>query len=120
MPGRRPRLTHKHTVKGMLQLHELRKCATGGEIETIIVAFTDHYGRLIGKRFDAEVFVDQIAEEGAHGCDYLLTTDMEMEPVPVTPSRTGSWVTAISTSFRISRRCGSRAGSTRPLSCYAT
>ena len=36
---------------------ELRKRATGGDIETIIVAFTDHYGRLIGKRFDAEVFV---------------------------------------------------------------
>ena len=82
MPNRKPRSTPKHTVTGMLSLQDLRKRATGGEIETVIVAFTDHYGRLVGKRFDAEVFVDDIVEEGAHGCDYLLTTDMEMDPVP--------------------------------------
>jgi glutamine synthetase len=28
------------------------------------------------------MFVDEVAEAGTHGCDYLLTTDMEMEPVP--------------------------------------
>ena len=27
-----------------------------GEIDTVIVAFTDHYGRLMGKRFDAGFF----------------------------------------------------------------
>ena len=53
-----------------------------GEIETVVVGFTDHYGRLFGKRFDGGMFVNDIVEEGAHGCDYLLTTDMEMEPVP--------------------------------------
>ena len=46
------------------------------------VAFTDHYGRLVGKRFDAEFFLESAAQEGTHGCDYLLTTDMEMEPIP--------------------------------------
>ena len=35
----------------------------------------------MGKRYDAEMFVESIAEDGAHGCNYLLTTDMEMEPV---------------------------------------
>ena len=35
----------------------------------------------MGKRYDAEMFVESIAEDGAHGCDYLLTTDMEMDPV---------------------------------------
>src|SRR4051812_42098617 len=28
------------------------------------------------------MFVDEVAAHGAHACDYLLTTDMEMEPVP--------------------------------------
>jgi glutamine synthetase len=36
----------------------------------------------MGKRFDAEMFVDEIAKSGGHACDYLLTVDMEMEPVP--------------------------------------
>ena len=47
----------------------------------MVVGFTDHYGRLMGKRYDAELFVEETATHGTHGCDYLLTTDMEMEPV---------------------------------------
>jgi glutamine synthetase len=68
-------------LRGMLTLEQLRKAISVKEIDTVVVGFTDHYGRLLGKRFDAEMFVDSIAEGGAHGCDYLLTTDMEMEPV---------------------------------------
>lgn len=63
-------------------MQELRDLVANDAVETVIVAFTDHYGRLVGKRFDAEFFVDNAAAEGTHGCDYLLTTDMEMEPVP--------------------------------------
>ncbi len=68
-------------VRGMLTLEELRTRMSAGEIDTVIVGFTDHYGRLMGKRYDAGLFVDSVAEDGAHGCNYLLTTDMEMEPV---------------------------------------
>ncbi|MDF3010850.1 MAG: glutamine synthetase [Burkholderiales bacterium] len=53
-----------------------------GDIETVVAGFTDHYGRLMGKRFDAEMFVEDIAKHGGHACDYLLTVDMEMDPVP--------------------------------------
>ena len=53
-----------------------------GSIDTVIAAFTDHYGRLMGKRFDAGYFVKHVAKEGTHACNYLLTTDVEMEPVP--------------------------------------
>lgn len=67
--------------KGALTLDELRGRVTRDEIETVIVAFPDHYGRLMGKRYDAELFVDEAAQHGTHACDYLLTTDMEMEPV---------------------------------------
>ena len=69
-------------VKGKINLAELHKRVKREEIETIILAFTDHYGRLVGKRFDAEFFLESAAEQGTHACDYLLTTDMEMEPVP--------------------------------------
>ncbi len=69
-------------VKGMLSLDRLRELVVEERIETVIVAFTDHYGRLIGKRYDAEMFIEETFSHGTHGCDYLLTTDMEMDPVP--------------------------------------
>ncbi|MBX2872632.1 MAG: glutamine synthetase family protein [Saprospiraceae bacterium] len=70
------------TIKGMLSLEQLQAHIQDETIETIIVAFTDHYGRLVGKRFDGDFFLESIAKDGTHGCDYLLTTDMEMEPIP--------------------------------------
>ena len=68
-------------VSGMLTLEQLRKRISTKKTDTVVVGFTDHYGRLMGKRYDAEMFVDSIVEDGAHSCSYLLTTDMEMEPV---------------------------------------
>ena len=68
-------------ANGLLTLEQLHDAVASGAIETVVVGFTDHYGRLMGKRYDAELFVDETAKHGTHGCDYLLTTDMEMEPV---------------------------------------
>jgi glutamine synthetase len=68
--------------RGLLTPEALRGMVAGGEIETVVAGFTDHYGRLMGKRFDAEMFIDEVAESGGHACDYLLTVDMEMDPVP--------------------------------------
>ena len=73
---------NEHRPKGMLSLEQLRGLVAQELIETVIVGFTDHYGRLCGKRYDAEMFVEDVYHHGTHGCDYLLTTDMEMEPVP--------------------------------------
>ena len=64
-----------------MQIDELRSKVADGSIDTVIVGFTDHYGRTMGKRFDAEFFLESCADDGTHGCDYLLTVDMEMEPV---------------------------------------
>ncbi len=69
-------------LRGMLTLDQLRAGTEAGEIDTVVVAFTDHYGRLHGKRFDAGFFVDEIHDHGTHACDYLLTVDMDMNPVP--------------------------------------
>ena len=66
----------------LLKPAELAKLVEQGEIETVVVGFTDHYGRMLGKRFDAEMFLEDIVAHGAHACDYLLTVDMEMDPVP--------------------------------------
>lgn len=66
---------------GRLTLEDLSRLVHAGEVDTVVVGFTDHYGRLVGKRYDGRLFLEQVAAEGTHGCDYLLTTDMDMEPV---------------------------------------
>jgi glutamine synthetase len=68
-------------TRGMLTLEDLRISVEADELDTVVVAFTDHYGRQMGKRIDAGFFLHEVAEHGTHGCDYLLTVDMEMEPV---------------------------------------
>jgi glutamine synthetase len=67
---------------GMLDIEALTESVANDDIDTVIVAFTDHQGQLLGKRIDAAFFLDEVAADGSHGCDYLLTTDMEMEVVP--------------------------------------
>ena len=60
---------------------ELQASVAADEIDTVVVGFTDHYGRLLGKRFDAGFFLESGLTDGTHACDYLLTVDMDMEPV---------------------------------------
>ena len=67
--------------RGMLDLGALHEAVENGAIHTVLVAFPDPYGRLMGKRVDAEHFVAKVADAGTHACDYLLTADMELEPV---------------------------------------
>jgi glutamine synthetase len=62
-------------------IDELKSKAENDSVRTVIAAFTDHYGRLMGKRFEVDFFIDQVADGGAHACNYLMTTDAEMEPV---------------------------------------
>lgn len=69
-------------IRGMLTRDALVRLAERGEVDTVVVGFTDLYGRFMGKRFDAEFFIDQTVDHGTHGCDYLFAVDMEMEPVP--------------------------------------
>jgi glutamine synthetase len=67
----------------MLTLDELRDDVGSGAIDTVVVAFTDMQGRLMGKRVHGEHFLEQgLAEHGVEACDYLMALDMEMDPVP--------------------------------------
>src|SRR5687768_6707224 len=69
-------------LPGMLALEDLRRRVRTGAIDTMLVVFTDHYGRFVGKRFDASFFLESAVSHGAEACNYLLTVDMEMNPVP--------------------------------------
>ncbi|MGB8349657.1 MAG: glutamine synthetase family protein [Gaiella sp.] len=67
----------------MLTYAELEGLVATGEIDTVVVAFTDMQGRLLGKRLHAEFFVEEMdAGHPVEGCNYLLALEMEMDPVP--------------------------------------
>lgn len=60
---------------------ELKTRIEEGEIDTVIVAIPDVFGRLVGKRFTARFYLESVAEHGTHGCNYLLTVNIEMDPM---------------------------------------
>ncbi|HZM05345.1 MAG TPA: glutamine synthetase family protein [Candidatus Saccharimonadales bacterium] len=51
------------------------------EIDTVLMVFPDGFGRLVGKRMTAHYFLDYALKTGTHSCNYLLTLNMEMEPL---------------------------------------
>ena len=53
-----------------------------GTIDTVIVAFADHQGRVIGKRTDGDFYLDVVVEEGTENCDYLIACDLDDVPIP--------------------------------------
>ncbi|MBB5220546.1 glutamine synthetase [Amaricoccus macauensis] len=75
-------------MSGMLSLKQLSDAVAEGTIDTVVVAQVDMQGRLMGKRFQAEFFLESAHEE-THSCNYLLATDFEMETVP--GFRSTSW-----------------------------
>ena len=64
-----------------MTLEDLNTQISAGAIDTVIAAFPDMYGRLMGKRFTATFFRDSVVKSGTHGCNYLLTLNMEMDPL---------------------------------------
>ena len=66
---------------GMLTTDQLNKLIDDGAIDTVIVAFTDMQGRLVGKRASARLFKEEISSHGAECCNYLLAVDVEMNTV---------------------------------------
>src|SRR5260370_16953908 len=73
----------KHGASQLLTKEHLAHQVAAGQIDTVVVAFTDMQGRLMGKRVDAEYFVETSYEgESTEGSNYLLTVHMEMNPVP--------------------------------------
>lgn len=64
-----------------LDIEELRERTEAGTIDTVIVAITDHLGRLQGKRCGAKSFLEDVYPHGAEGCNYLLAVDVDMNTI---------------------------------------
>jgi len=64
-----------------MNLKELTSQIRSGAIDTVVAAIPDVYGRLVGKRFAADYFLKQVAKHGSHACSYLLTVNIEMDPL---------------------------------------
>ena len=62
-------------------MEQLRVAVAEGEIDTVVLAFTDMQGRLQGKRLSAEFFLEEVAEHFSEGCNYLLAVDVDMNTV---------------------------------------
>src|SRR4051812_41322849 len=60
----------------------LKDLIRDGHIDTVLTVFPDMLGRLMGKRVTGSFFADEVLAGGMHACAYLLTADMEMEPLP--------------------------------------
>ncbi|MBU3749898.1 MAG: glutamine synthetase [Mycobacterium sp.] len=67
--------------RGLLTPGELDRLMAAGEVDTVIVAFSDMQGRLTGKRVSARLFAEEIAAHGAECCNYLLAVDVDMNTV---------------------------------------
>jgi glutamine synthetase len=64
-----------------LAVDRLRELVRDGEVDTVVVAFTDMQGRLQGKRIHAQFFLDEVLPHGTEGCNYLLAVDVDMNTV---------------------------------------
>src|SRR5436190_168414 len=64
-----------------MNLQDLKAKIKAGEIDNVIVGCPDVFGRLVGKRFTGQFFLEHVLGHSTHGCSYLLTVDIEMEPM---------------------------------------
>jgi len=64
-----------------LTVEQLRTEIQAGDIDTVVVGFTDMQGRLQGKRLHGHYFLDHVLEDGTEGCNYLLAVDVDMNTV---------------------------------------
>ena len=68
-------------MPGNLTVDELADAIAKDEIDTVIVAFPDAQGRLVGKRVAGRFWLDEVAGHGAEVCDYLLSVDVDVNTI---------------------------------------
>lgn len=68
-------------MPGNLSAAQLSAAIAADEIDTVIVAFGDAQGRLVGKRVSARLFQEEVLPHGAEACNYLLSVDVDMNTV---------------------------------------
>ncbi|MHB1088754.1 MAG: glutamine synthetase family protein [Acidimicrobiales bacterium] len=69
------------SAQGRLSRDELVGLIERGDVDTVMLAMTDMYGRLQGKRLDASFFVENLVDGAVEGCSYLLASDVDMRTV---------------------------------------
>ncbi len=65
-----------------LGLDKLKSMVGDGSVDTVLVAFADNQGRLVGKRVMGQYFIDTVANGSVETCNYLLAVDVDMNPLP--------------------------------------
>ncbi len=78
-------------MPGNLTAAELSAAIDTGEIDTVVVAFADAQGRLVGKRVSGRMWRDVVQSHGAEACNYLLSVDVDLNTVDGYPM--SSWET---------------------------
>lgn len=78
-------------MSGNLTREELAAGVATGEFDTVVVAFADAQGRLVGKRVSARLFLEEVLPHGAEACNYLLSVDVDLNTVEGYPM--SSWET---------------------------
>lgn len=76
-------------MPGNLSVAELEADIAAGAVDTVIVAFADAQGRLVGKRVAGRFFREDVLAHGAEACNYLLSVDVDMNTVDGYPM--SSW-----------------------------
>jgi glutamine synthetase len=68
----------------MLEVGRLDEMVSDGRVDTVLVAFPDLQGRLMGKRVTGHYWVDALQSGRApiHACNYLLAVDADMTVLP--------------------------------------
>ena len=65
-----------------MDVPELEQLVANGDVDTVLVAFPDLQGRLVGKRVTGHFFVEHVLADGVEMCNYLLAVDVDMTPLP--------------------------------------
>lgn len=65
----------------MLSVQKLAQMIANGEVDIVITAFPDMYGRLLGKRITGNYFIDSISKNRIHIDKCVFCYDMEMDLV---------------------------------------
>ncbi len=61
-----------------LSVHDRRRRINEGDVDTVLVAFTDLQGRLQGERVHATYFAEHVLDQGIAAPGYLLAVDLDM------------------------------------------
>jgi len=64
-----------------MNLKQLAAQIRSDAVDTVVAVVPDIFGRLVGKRFAGDYFLKQVAAHGTHACSYLLTVNIEMDPL---------------------------------------